>query len=277
MVRSEPGASCCWASRAWASRRSPRPWATRPGARPSSWMSGRSWDRLVGQTEERTRQALKIADAMAPCVLFIDEIEKALSRGPVERADRLRASAPGSSGRFLTWLNDHETDVFVVATANDVSKLPPELTRAERFDGVFFLDLPGRQEKDAIWRMYIEQVRAEPRPAHAQRPGLDRCRDQVGLPPRGSARCALGRGGSERGADRHDGRGVGGAAAELGLRSVPRGGSSRVFTRETRAALPRPDASVSRDPSSELSRGSSIGAPSAAKDGAFCVSPRLHT
>ena len=57
-------------------------------------------------------------------------------------------------GTLLTWLNDHTSDVFVVCTANDVSKLPPEFSRAERFDGVFFLDLPGRIQKDAIWSMY---------------------------------------------------------------------------------------------------------------------------
>ncbi len=109
---------------------------------------------LVGQTEERTRQALRIADAMSPCVLFIDEVEKALS-GVQSSGQTDSGVSARLFGTLLGWLNDHETDVFVVATANDVSKLPPELTRAERFDGVFFLDLPGRQEKEAIWRMYV--------------------------------------------------------------------------------------------------------------------------
>jgi len=110
---------------------------------------------LVGQTEERTRQALRIADAMAPCVLFVDEVEKALS-GSQSSGQTDSGVSARLLGTLLGWLNDHESDVFVVATANDVSKLPPELTRAERFDGTFFLDLPGRAEKDAIWRMYIE-------------------------------------------------------------------------------------------------------------------------
>ena len=57
-------------------------------------------------------------------------------------------------GSLLTWLNDHTSDVFVVCTANDVSRLPPEFSRAERFDGVFFVDLPSRDQKDAIWSMY---------------------------------------------------------------------------------------------------------------------------
>ena len=109
---------------------------------------------LVGQSEERTRQALRIIDAMAPAVLMIDEVEKAF------------AGVNGSSdsgvtsrmfGRFLSWLNDHESDVFVVCTANDISRLPPEFTRSGRFDGLFFLDLPNPDEKKAIWDLYLDQ------------------------------------------------------------------------------------------------------------------------
>ena len=70
-------------------------------------------------------------------------------------------SDAGTSSRlfatFLTWLNDHESDVYVIATCNDVSKLPPEFSRAERFDGIFFLDLPGPAEKRAIWVLYLSQ------------------------------------------------------------------------------------------------------------------------
>ena len=106
---------------------------------------------LVGQSEERTRTALRIIDAMAPCVAMIDEVEKAFA-GMHGSGDSGVASR--MFGTFLSWLNDHESDVFVVCTANDVSKLPPEFSRSERFDGVFFLDLPSRDEKDAIWRIY---------------------------------------------------------------------------------------------------------------------------
>ncbi|TWU06560.1 AAA family ATPase [Allorhodopirellula heiligendammensis] len=106
---------------------------------------------LVGQSEERTRQALKIIDVMAPCVAMIDEVEKAFA-GMNGSGDSGVASR--MFGTFLSWLNDHESDVFVVCTANDVSKLPPEFSRSERFDGVFFLDLPSREEKDAIWKLY---------------------------------------------------------------------------------------------------------------------------
>ena len=107
---------------------------------------------LVGQSEERTRQALSIIDAMAPCVAMIDEAEKAFA-GLNGNGDSGVSSR--MFGTFLSWLNDHESDVFVVCTANDVSKLPPEFGRSERFDGVFFLDLPNREEKDAIWRIYL--------------------------------------------------------------------------------------------------------------------------
>jgi hypothetical protein len=108
---------------------------------------------LVGQSESNVRAALKLADAMAPCVLFADEVEKALagasSSGQTDSGVTARVF-----GSLLTWLNDHDSDVFFVGTCNDASKLPPEFARAERFDGVFFVDLPGRDQKDAIWGIY---------------------------------------------------------------------------------------------------------------------------
>ncbi|MHB8954936.1 MAG: AAA family ATPase [Pirellulaceae bacterium] len=111
---------------------------------------------LVGQTEERTRRALDIVDRMQPAVLFIDEVEKALSG-----ASGAGATDSGVStrmlGTLLTWLNDHESDVFVICTANDVSRLPPEFARCERFDALFFLDLPGPEQRRAIWQLYLRQ------------------------------------------------------------------------------------------------------------------------
>ncbi len=114
---------------------------------------------LVGQSEDRTRQALRIIDAMAPCVAMIDEVEKAFA-GMNSSGDSGVTSR--MFGTCLSWLNDHESDVFVVCTANDVSKLPPEFSRSERFDGVFFLDLPSRDEKDAIWKIYRELYEIDP-------------------------------------------------------------------------------------------------------------------
>ena len=109
---------------------------------------------LVGQSEANLRQALRVADCMSPCILFVDEIEKALS-GVGSQGDS--GVSTRLFGNLLTWLSDHESDVFFVGTSNDISKLPPEFTRAERFDGVFFLDLPNVSERDAIWSLYRSQ------------------------------------------------------------------------------------------------------------------------
>ncbi len=110
---------------------------------------------LVGQTESNIRQALRIADAMAPCVLFLDEVEKALS-GVASSGQTDSGVSARLFGTFLTWLNDHDSDVFVTCTCNEISKLPPEFSRAERFDGVFFLDLPSATQKAAIWKIYLD-------------------------------------------------------------------------------------------------------------------------
>lgn len=119
---------------------------------------------LVGESEKNVRQALNIIDAMAPAVVFIDEVEKGLSgiggAGDGGVSSRL-------FGTLLTWLNDHTSDVFVIATCNDIARLPPEFSRAERFDGIFFLDLPNAQQKQAIWNLYIAHFdldSAQPRP-----------------------------------------------------------------------------------------------------------------
>lgn len=109
---------------------------------------------LVGQTEANIRQALKIADAMQPAVLFVDEADKALSgvNGAGDSGVSTRLF-----GTLLSYLSDKETDVFVVASANRIDHLPPEFTRAERFDAVFFLDLPSKEERQAIWKLYLQQ------------------------------------------------------------------------------------------------------------------------
>jgi hypothetical protein len=124
---------------------------------------GALYGSLVGQTEQQIRQALKIADAMAPCICFVDELEKALSvvggQGDSGVSTRL-------FGTLLTWLSDRTSDVFFLGTCNDISKLPPEFSRAERLDACFFLDLPTSAEKDAIWRLYQEQYGIPASQAH---------------------------------------------------------------------------------------------------------------
>jgi hypothetical protein len=138
---------------------------------------------LVGQTEERTRQALQIADAMAPCIVFCDEVEKGLSGVQASGQTDSGVSAR-MFGTLLSYLNDHETDVYFVCSANDVSKLPPEFTRAERLDGIFFLDLPAAREKEQIWRLYQGKFGLDP----AQRRPPDR--DWTGAEVRACCRLA---------------------------------------------------------------------------------------
>ena len=130
---------------------------------------------LVGSTEANIRQALRIADAMAPCILMIDEVEKALS-GVASSGSTDSGVSARLFGTFLTWLNDHESDVFTICTCNDISKLPPEFSRAERFDGIFFLDLPSVQQKRTIWKLYLDMFELDPqqpRPVDAQWTGAE--------------------------------------------------------------------------------------------------------
>ena len=108
---------------------------------------------LVGQSEGNIRKALRIADAMSPCVLFCDELEKGLSGAGSSNGDSGVTSRV--FGSFLTWLNDRDSEVFVVATCNDISRLPPELVRAERFDGIFFVDLPDAEQRETIWQIHL--------------------------------------------------------------------------------------------------------------------------
>ena len=116
---------------------------------------------LVGQTESRTRQALKIIDAMGKSVVLLDEVDKAF--GPASGGGNGDSGVSARMfGTFLTWLNDRESDSFVVCTANDVQSLPPEFARAERFDSVFFVDLPTAEERKLIWNQYITAYGLDP-------------------------------------------------------------------------------------------------------------------
>ncbi len=107
---------------------------------------------LVGQSEENTRRALATVEAMSPCVLFIDELEKSLAGTSGGQQD----SGVGTRmlGTLLSWLADRPRGVFAVATSNDASRLPAELTRSGRFDATFFLDLPAAEERSQIWDRY---------------------------------------------------------------------------------------------------------------------------
>lgn len=113
---------------------------------------------LVGQTEATMRQALHIVEAIAPAILWIDEIEKAISTGP----DLDSGVSKRVLGTFLTWIQENTAPVFVIATANDTTYLPPELMRKGRFDELFFLELPNLEEREEIFRVHIKIVGRSP-------------------------------------------------------------------------------------------------------------------
>lgn len=107
---------------------------------------------LVGESEERTRRALRLAETIAPCILWIDEIEKALAHGGLDSGTSTRVFAT-----ILTWMQEKTAPCFVVATANDIAALPPELLRRGRFDEIFFLDLPTLSERREIFAVHLRK------------------------------------------------------------------------------------------------------------------------
>ena len=111
---------------------------------------GSLYDKYHGETERKLRDSLNTADVMSPCVLWIDEIEKGLAGRGGETGTTQRVL-----GTFLTWLAEKKSKVFVVATANDISALPPELVRKGRFDEIFFVDLPDRQIRASILAIHL--------------------------------------------------------------------------------------------------------------------------
>ena len=115
------------------------------------------YNRYVGETEKNLKRAIKLAEQMAPVVLWIDEIEKALSQDDAEGGPAQRIF-----GTFLAWLQDKKESVFIIATANDISKLPPELMRKGRFDEIFFVDLPGEDARQRIWQIHLERRKRDP-------------------------------------------------------------------------------------------------------------------
>ncbi len=113
---------------------------------------GKVYGSLLGESEERLRRALATAEAVSPCVLWIDELEKAFSGLGNTRDSGV---ARRLFGTFLTWLEDRTAPVFVAATANDIQRLPPEFTRKGRFDEIFFVDLPDQGERESIFNVHL--------------------------------------------------------------------------------------------------------------------------
>ena len=111
------------------------------------------YDKYTGETERRLREALRAAGKMAPAVLWIDEIEKGLATDDVGDSGVSRRIL----GSLLTWMAERREPVFLVATANDISRLPPELLRKGRFDEIFFIDLPGVAAREEILRIHLRR------------------------------------------------------------------------------------------------------------------------
>ena len=121
---------------------------------------GRIYDKFIGESEKRLEHALDAAAHMAPCVLWIDEIEKGLNATGDSAADG--GLSRRIMGRVLGWLQDRNAPVFVVATSNDVRALPPELLRKGRFDEVFFVDLPTADERASIFAIQLRSRGRDP-------------------------------------------------------------------------------------------------------------------
>ncbi|MFN8439265.1 MAG: AAA family ATPase [Caldilineaceae bacterium] len=123
---------------------------------------GRLFTSLVGSSEENLRSAIKVAESIAPVVLWVDEIEKGFSGvGSSNVSDA--GTAARVFGSFITWLQEKNAPVFVIATANDVSQLPPELVRKGRFDEIFFVDLPTLADRSEIWKIHLARRDREPK------------------------------------------------------------------------------------------------------------------
>ena len=117
---------------------------------------GRLFAGLVGESESRTRQTIELAEALSPCILWIDEIDKGFA-GLDGKGDSGTTSRV--FGTFITWLAEKKTPVFVVATANNIRALPPEMLRKGRFDEIFFVGLPSKSERQAIFEVHLAKLR----------------------------------------------------------------------------------------------------------------------
>ena len=118
---------------------------------------GALFNKFLGETERNLREALKAADAMAPCVLWIDEIEKGLASSDSDNGESRRVL-----GSLLTWMSERSSRVFIVATSNDIEALPPELVRKGRLDEIFFVDLPGAAAREEVLRIHLRRRGQDP-------------------------------------------------------------------------------------------------------------------
>jgi hypothetical protein len=122
---------------------------------------GRMFGSLVGSSEDNVRRAIAVAESVAPAILWVDEIDKAFA-GSQSSGGTDGGTTARVFGTFLTWLSEKSAPVFVVATANDISQLPPELLRKGRLDEIFFVDLPSEAEREEVFRIHLARRGRDP-------------------------------------------------------------------------------------------------------------------
>lgn len=122
---------------------------------------GKIFDSYIGSSEKNMRDAIKIAESLAPDILWLDEIDKAFS-GLGGKNDADSGTSARVFGTFLTWMQEKSAPVFVIATANNIEKLPPELLRKGRFDEIFFIDLPDDEERRSILNIHLKKRHRNP-------------------------------------------------------------------------------------------------------------------
>jgi AAA+ superfamily predicted ATPase len=122
---------------------------------------GRMFASLVGSSEENIRRAISVAESIAPVVLWVDEIDKAFS-GSQGSANTDGGTTARVMSTFLTWLSEKQKPVFVLATANNISQLPPELLRKGRLDEIFFVDLPNQEERQQVFEIHLRRRNRDP-------------------------------------------------------------------------------------------------------------------
>lgn len=113
------------------------------------------YDKYIGETEKRIRKVFQVAESLAPCILWIDELEKVFAGSAPDSASADAGVSSRLLGSFLSWMQDKKAPVFVAATSNNVNVLPPELIRKGRFDELFFVDLPNQAEREQIFSIAL--------------------------------------------------------------------------------------------------------------------------
>ena len=120
------------------------------------------YDKFIGETEKRIRKVFQVAEGLAPCVLWIEELEKVFAGSGPDSASADAGVSSGLLASFLSWMQDRKAPVFVAATCNNVTVLPPELIRKGRFDELFFVDLPNQAERRQILAIQLAKRKRNP-------------------------------------------------------------------------------------------------------------------